>query len=329
MHRFLRRILLAVPALASAALAYAQTDPPPYRQDMPIRDSIMRLDGRTGDTSRSGDLFNMLNDTLPKRRYVAATFKSTRVISGQSVENQAAGVLDFIILHRFGQLNQGAQDFFGLDNANTRLGFEYGVVDWLTLGIGRSSYQKEYDGFARAKILRQTEGKGMPISLSYAGTAMVRSDNVNHADTLTEYFFSNRLSYCNQLLIARKFSERLSLQLTPSHVHYNLVRDDNDANDVFALGIGGRVKLTRRFALTGEYFYTIPGARLAGYRNSASIGVDIETGGHVFQLHFTNSVGMSERSFIGQTSDQWEDGGIHFGFNIHRVFTIVKPKEFR
>jgi hypothetical protein len=169
----------------------------------------------------------------------------------------------------------------------------------------------------------------MPVTLSYAGTVMTRTDDVKLLDSTAKYYFSNRVSYCNQLLIARKFSERFSLQLTPSHVHYNIVRNDKDANDVFAIGIGGRIKLTRRFALTGEYFYTIPGANLDGYHNAVSVGVDIETGGHVFQLHFTNSTGMSERTFIGQTTDTWGEGGIHLGFNISRVFTIVRPKEFR
>ncbi len=298
---------------------------------MPVRDPVIGTDTLKVtklDTSIGGS--GLLNDALlTKRDYTSATFKSTRVINGQSVEGEAAGVLNFIILHRFGTLQQGPRDLFGLDNANTRFGFEYGATDWLTLGVGRSSFQKEYDGFARIKLLRQTTDNHMPISLSYAGTVMTRSDEIKSEDTATKYFFSNRVTYCNQILIARKFSNRLSLQLSPSHVHYNLVRDANDANDVFALGIGGRVKLTRRFALTAEYFYTIPGAQWQGYHNSASIGVDIETGGHVFQFHITNSTGMSERTFIGQTADRWEDGGIHLGFNIHRVFTIVKPKEFR
>jgi hypothetical protein len=319
--------------VAGFTSVYGQTkESPAYQQERPIRDTAIRLDTLKGkgDTAVKSDLAAMLIDTaIALKIYTTATFKGTRVINGQSIENQAKGVLDFIILHRFGRLNQGARDFFGLDNANTRIGFEYGVTDWLTAGVGRSTYQKEYDGFLRARMLRQTEDNRMPVTLSYAGTAMVRSDEIQPPDTITEYFFSHRMTYSNQVLIARKFSERLSLQLTPSHVHYNLVRDDKDANDLFALGIGGRVKLTRRFALTAEYYYTIPGANLAGYRNSASLGVDIETGGHVFQLHFTNSTGMTERSFIGQTTEDWGDGGIHFGFNIHRVFTVVKPKEFR
>lgn len=273
------------------------------------------------------DLISLLHPKSRHHEFVESTFKSSRVINGQSVENQPAGKLDFIILHRFGAVNQGLRNFFGLDNAVTRIGFEYGLNNWLTLGIGRSTFQKEYDGYLRLKILQQTADNHMPISLSYAGTIMIRSDDISSPDTITPYFFSNRMSYCNQLLIARKFGDRFSLQLSPSHVHYNLVRDHDDANDLFALGIGGRLKLSELFAITAEYFYTISGANLKGYQDAASIGLDITTGGHVFQLQFSNATGLSERTFIGQTTDSWGDGGIHFGFNIHRAFTIVRPKE--
>ena len=289
------------------------------------------LHAQTDSTTTAGnDLSDVLaENSKPKKEYVTATFKATRVINGQSNEGLGAGVLDFIILHRFGTLDQGVQDFFGLDNANTRIGFDYGITDWLMVGVGRSSFQKEYDGFIKAKILRQTTDNRMPVSLSYAGTMMVRTDKITLADSTAEYYFSNRLSYANQLIIARKFNDWFSLQLTPSHVHYNIVKNPGDANDVLALGIGGRLKLTRRIALTGEWFYTLPGTKQPNTYNSLSVGFDIETGGHVFQLHFTNSTGMSERTFIGQTANDWGNGGIHFGFNLSRVFTIVKPKEFR
>lgn len=296
--------------------------------------SCILLSGQTlraqvADTAGSDDLSQLLQDGHQQKEYVTATFKSTRVINGQSNEGLGAGVLNFIILHRFGTLDQGISDFFGLDNANTRIGFDYGITDWLMVGVGRSSYQKEYDGSIKAKILRQTTDDRMPISLSYAGAMSVRTDAIVHADTVTPYYFSNRLFYANQLIITRKFSEVLSLQLTPSHVHYNLVPNTSDANDLFALGVGGRVKLSRRIAVTGEWFYTLPGTKMAGTRNALSVGFDIETGGHVFQLHFTNATGMSERTYLGQTTNDWGDGGIHFGFNINRVFTVVKPKEFR
>jgi hypothetical protein len=298
--------------LLGTAPALAQTDVPP-----PVTDTA-------GD-----DLMNMLSEGPRKREYVTATFKATRLINGHSVENTGKGVLDFRILHRFGTLNQGVKDFFGLDNAVTKLAFDYGVTDWLTVGIGRSTYEKEFDGYLKARLLRQGVGGGSPLSLSYVGGIYARSADVNNIPDTATYYFSNRVAYANQLLIARKFSDALSLQLMPSHVHYNLVPLSSDPNDVFALGIGGRIKLSRRISFNAEYYYQLNGARLSGTRNALALGFDIETGGHVFQLLFTNSTGMTERTFIGQTTGNWADGDIHFGFNISRVFTVVRPKETR
>lgn len=193
------------------------------------------------------------------------------------------------------------------------------------IGIGRSTFQKEVDGLIKIKILRQREGGGMPVSVSYLGNAGIQTADVAVPDG-KEYFFSNRVANANQLIIARKFSSGFSLQLMPTHVHYNLVPLAKDHNDVLAMGVAGRIKLNRRISFTGEYYYTIPEYELTGSRNALSLGFDIETGGHVFQLMFTNARGMSERTFVGQTTDDWGAGDIHFGFNISRVFTIVKPK---
>lgn len=279
------------------------------------------------DTS-GNDLMKMLEDepgAEATREYTTATFKATRIINGHSIENVGKGVLDFRILHRFGALNQSFRNFFGLDNANTKLAFDYGVTDWLMVGLARGTYDKEFDGFVKAKILRQQQGGGMPFSMSYVGAMSVRTIDVP-VPVGTEYYFTNRLAYVNQLLIARKFSNWLSLQLMPTHVHYNLVPTTAEPNDLFALGVGGRIKLNNRLALTGEYFYRFN--ELNGYHNSLSVGLDIETGGHVFQLMFSNATTLTERAFIGQTSGRWDKGDIHFGFNISRVFTIVKPKGF-
>lgn len=276
----------------------------------------------------SEDLMAMLDDNgAAKKEYTTATFKATRIINGHSIENVGEGVLDFRILHRFGPVNNGLSDFFGLDAANTNIGFDYGIKDWIMVGINRSTYQKEIQGFTKIKLLRQVEGKGMPVSISYAGA--VSAQTLPEDKTLTagrDYHFSNRLFFSNQLLIARKFSRSFSLQLMPTHIHYNLVPTVAEPNDVIALGVGGRLKLSNRMSLTGEYFYRFN--ELVGYHNSASIGLDIETGGHVFQLMFTNATATTERAFIGQSVDDWADGAIHFGFNISRVFTIKKPKGF-
>ena len=280
------------------------------------------------DAFAQDDLMDMLGDDEPTTEYTYATFKSTRVISGQSVENPAEGVLQFVVSHHFGRVNQGAYDLFGLDQATVKLDFQYGITDRLAVGIGRSSYQKTFDGFVKYKALRQSTGvKKMPITLSYVAGADLNSLKWQYPDR--DNHFSSRVSYFHQLLIARKFNEDLSLQLTPTVIHKNLVETTNDPNDIMALGAGGRYKLTQRFSLNAEYFYLITEETANEFENVLSIGVDIETGGHVFQLHFTNAQPMFERGFITETRGKWADGDVYFGFNINRVFTIKKPEEFR
>jgi hypothetical protein len=281
------------------------------------------------DSTDEKDLMSMLDEQNPKKSSlpVSATFKATRIVNAHSIENTAKGVLDFRILHRFGELKD-APNFFGLDGANTALELDYGVTNWLAVGISRSTYQKEYEGFAKARILRQTEDDHMPLSLSYVGTMSVQTMPAPTLPAGEEFFLSNRLYYSNQLLIARKFSKKFSLQLMPTIVHYNLVPTTDEPNNTLVAGIGGRIKLSNRISLTGEYFYRLESSELKGYHNALSFGIDIETGGHVFQLVFTNATAMSQRAVIGQTISDWGNGGVHFGFNISRVFTIVKPKGF-
>lgn len=273
------------------------------------------------------DLLSLLgNDDVTE--YATAAFKTNRVINLHSLESTAGGVLDFKINHRFGFINGGPYEFFGLDNAMMRLGFDYGITDQLTVGIGRSSFQKSFDGFLKYKILRQSTGKKvMPVTLAVLASSSLNS--VKWADPTRDNYFSSRLFYTYQLIVGRKFSDRLSLQLSPTLVHRNLVATRAEKNDVYALGAAGRIKLTNRLAINAEYIYVLPDQLGPDYHNSLSLGVDIETGGHVFQLHFTNSTSMIEKGFITETVGQWEKGGIHFGFNVSRVFTIVDRTKHR
>ncbi len=290
--------------------------------------------GITSSYAQADSLMDMLDKTAPpsKKETVSATFKATRIINGSSVESLGAGVLDFRIDHRFGQLSQGSQNFFGLDDATTRIGLDYGITKWLMVGIGHNTLNKEDDGFAKVKLLSQRK-EGMPISLSYFGNISIQTTPAPTLPTGDTWEYSNRLYFTNQVLIARKFNDWLSLQLMPTIVHYNLVDSNKSDNNTFAIGIGGRIKVSRRIAITGEYYYRLNNTDMlyngSKTYNSASIGIDIETGGHVFQLMLTNAPGMTERTFIGQTTDSWAKGNLHFGFNISRVFTVVKPKEFR
>ncbi|GGF29456.1 DUF5777 family beta-barrel protein [Echinicola rosea] len=246
------------------------------------------------------------------------TFKGTRLINGQTVETRGAGNLDFIISHRFGRVNSGAYNFFGLDDANTRLGLEYAFTDDLTVGIGRNSFQKVYDGFVKYRLLKQQQGKKqIPVTMTWYSNMSVNTFKRPELPMS----FERRLAYANQLLIARKFSEGLSLQLMPSYVHQNLVPTAMDRNDLFALGVGGRLKLTPRTSLNMEYYYRV-NPNDDGYYNALAIGFDIETGGHVFQLQLTNAQSMTETGFIPTTTGNFWDGDIHFGFNISRSFQL-------
>jgi hypothetical protein len=271
---------------------------------------------------------DLLGDDKPKTDYAYATFKTTRLVLGQSVENPATGTLQFLIEHNFGRVNQGAYEFFGLDQSTIRLGLEYGINDWLSVSAGRSSYQKTVDGAVKAKILRQSTGaRRMPLSLSLYSDLTV--NGVKWQNPERKNYFTSRLAYTSQILIARKFSNAVSFQLTPTFVHKNLVAKRADPNDILALGAGGRVKVTQRTSVNAEYFYVFNNNKDNNYQNALSFGVDIETGGHVFQFRITNAQPMFDRSFITETTGKWHKGDIYFGFTINRVFTIIKPNSFQ
>ncbi len=298
-----------------------------FRINPCVRCTIFALFLWSGICTAQEDLLSLLDEEEDRPQYVSASFKTNRIINLHSLENTPFGVLDFKISHRFGFINTGISDFFGLDDATIRLGLDYGLSDLLTIGIGRSSLDKTYDGFLKYKFIRQSEGsRKMPITAAFLLTSAVRT--AKSFDPNIEYSFTDRLFYSYQLLIGRKFNENFSLQIVPSLVHRNLVRNTDQSNDVYAIGLGGRYKLSRRLSINMEYIYLIPNQIDDTFKNSFSIGFDIETGGHVFQLHFTNSTSMIEKGFIAENTGDWGQGDIHFGFNISRVFTIVQPKNY-
>jgi hypothetical protein len=271
------------------------------------------------------DLFSE-QSTFSTRDIVTGTFKATRIVNGQSIENVGAGVLDFRILHRFGTINQGGYNFYGLDQATMRLGLDYGINSRLMVGIGRSTYEKQYDGFLKYRIIRQQSGeKNIPLSVSYAGTAIYKS--LKDAVTTYQPYVSDKFSFAHQVLVASKLNDYLSIQFTPTLIHYNMVEHKTIPNDFYSLGTGFRLRISPRVNITTEYYHRFD--KLTGYYDPLTIGVDIETGGHVFQLHVTNSTGMTERTFINETTGSWGKGDLRFGFNISRVFAVRKPKELR
>lgn len=262
----------------------------------------------------------------PKKEYVFNAFKSSRIIMSHSMEMLRPGVLDFRILHRFGNVNQGISQFFGLDQATIRLGLDYGISNHLTVGIGRGSYKKELDGFIKWRAIQQATGpKSLPFSVvAVAGSTLIGAP---WADPTRKNYFTSRMGYYGQVVLGRKFSEKLTLQLMPSYLHRNLVETVGDPNDMYAAGVGGRVKLSKRISLNVDYYYVVNQNPVRNLHNPLSLGLDIETGGHVFQLHFTNALGMNERVFLSETTNDWAEGDIQFGFNISRAFQIGKKKK--
>ena len=267
-------------------------------------------------------------DTTATDVTVESAFKSLKIVNLESTKLAAKGDFYFIVAHRFGFIDKGFDDFFGLDNANTQLKFLYGVNDWLTLHIGRSGFQETYDLAAKYRLYSQKEN-GFPVTIVGFNSVAINSELKE--EDYPNLKFENRLSYVAQVLISRKFSDKLSLEIAPSVFHENTLRDILDENNAvilpnpqdntqFAVGLGGRYKLTSRWSVNVDYAAHLNRASQSNYKNPLSIGVDLETGGHVFQMHFTNAQAMHETGYLGQTVGDWSKGEIAFGFNLVRVF---------
>lgn len=266
--------------------------------------------------------------------YTIATFKGTRLVNGHTIETKNAGSLEFIFQHRFGSLDGGLYEMFGLDEAYVRLGLDYGITDNLSVSIGRNSADKIMDGYLKYKLFRQSTGsKNMPFTVTALG-GVAYSIAPKKDDEPEGFQTVDRLAYTGQLLIARKITGALSLQLMPTFIHKNAVNKTAEKNDLIAIGVGGRLKLTKSVALTSEYYYRLdpPDNDLlasvgeAQRYNALGFGIDIETGGHVFQLVLTNTSSLTERTVISETHGDFFGGDIHLGFNVTRTFQLKKNK---
>ncbi|HLG41447.1 MAG TPA: DUF5777 family beta-barrel protein [Chitinophagaceae bacterium] len=297
MKNFLFRLFIASVALLGCSSLYAQDE----------------------------DLLKLVADDKPQKEIVKNAFKSPRIINGHSMEFLRPGTMDFRILHRFGQLDQGYKNFFGLDQASMRMGFDFGILKNLMVGVGRSTYKKELDAYFKYAPFLQSKGKAsFPFTIAIvSGMTM---DGMPWADPDRQNFFASRLGYYFQTIIGRMITEKLTLQLTPTLVHQNLVKLAADSNNIFALGMGGRFRLSRRISFTWDYYHVYNHLKDEDYQDPLSVGIDIETGGHIFQLHFSNSTGMNERAFITETTGKWDKMEIRFGFNLSRVFQLKKKK---
>jgi hypothetical protein len=268
------------------------------------------------------DLLDILDNETPENKaadIVTATFKGTRIINGHSIQNRKDKELEFIISHRFGRINLGFDELFGLDQSNIRFSLEYGLNDNLTAGFGRSSFEKTYDSFLKYSWIKQKTGENsFPFAVSLFGSVAVKT--IKDYDPADKRSFAESLFYVGQVLIARKVSPSFSFQITPTYVHRNTVRIDADPHDIFALGFGSRMKVSKRVSINGEYYYAFDESKSINARNSLAFGVDIETGGHVFQIILSNAITMIEKSFITETTGNFFGGDIHLGFNISRTF---------
>jgi len=294
--------------------------------------------------SRAQDDLSQLvdkNTQTPAKEYVSATFKGLRIINAQTNETCKKHNLQFNIQHRFGDVatdgKVNVHTFFGLDQASDiRFSFDYGITDNLQVGVGRSRgldpYTELYDGNIKYKLLRQTTNNKMPLSVTLFGIAAV-SGRASSPDTASDAYYQNnwwyRWSYVTQAVIARKFSPSISFELVPTWSHRNYVAY-NDENDFFSLGIGGRVKVTKRMAIIADYYYNFSNYRQTAknsngdklYYDPLSVGVEFETGGHVFQLMFTNSRGILENTYLPTTQSNWAKGEFRWGFNLTRNFAF-------
>lgn len=286
--------------------------------------SLLAVAGYLPAKAQDSSLLKLLNDSMDMRQgpaLVTGTFKATQLVNLPTTESPGKRSLQFLIMHRFGKLNDGAYALFGLDNAEIRFGLDYGITDRLTVGIGRSSFDKTFDGSVKYKLLQQSTS-GMPVTLSAYG--VITNYTLRYSDK--PYLNARyRTSYTTQLLLARKFSRNLSLLLSPSLTHMNMVPTPQDKNDLFTLSAGGRLKITRRMAISAEYNYLFANQVVStDVSRSLSFGWDIETGGHVFQLVFTNSRGMIGPYYLAKSTGTWGNGDIYFGFNISRSFNWNK-----
>lgn len=263
------------------------------------------------------DLLNELDSIATPNEVVTSAFKSLKIVNLESTKLASKGDLYFVVAHRFGYFNNGFEDFFGLDEANTRLQFVYGLTDGISVHASRSGFQKSYEFAVKYRLLSQ-KTTGSPFEIVGFNSLAINTelDKV----LLPKIEFSDRLSYVNQILISRKFNDKLSLEMAPTYFHENYVSNNSQDNSQFALGLGGRYKLTKRWSFNMDYAAHLNRANNSVFKNPLSIGFDLETGGHVFQMHFSNSQAMHESGYLGNTAGNWGDGQIAFGFNLVRVF---------
>ena len=263
------------------------------------------------------DLLNEIDTDSSITEYATAAFKGLKIVNFESTKLVAKNEFSLVVAHRFGSIENGFDSFFGLDDAVTKLNFIYGFTDAINIGVSRSSFQKTYEVSAKYRLLRQ-ENNGFPFTV--VGFNAILINTALDKDNLPKLEFKHRLGYTVQAIVSRKVNSKLSFALIPTFFHDNYVVYNSQDNAQFALGFGGRYKLAKRWSLNADYGWHLNRGTDSPFKNPLSIGIDLETGGHVFQMHFTNAQAMNTNGFIGQGTGDWNDGNIYFGFNLSRVF---------
>lgn len=268
-----------------------------------------------------------LDDVPQESMPVKQAFNGSYLINNHSSNVLEKGRLNVLILHRFGEVSDGAFNAYGLDYAAIRLGFEYGISDKLTAGLGRSSVGKNYDGYLKYRIKTQQTGgeKNFPVSIvgfssvAFSAVELQRQNAIQDNDQ-----FTNQLVYTTELIVSRQFSEKFSFELIPALVHRNSVASSEYNNKVYTLSAGGRLKVSNRMHVIADYGYVFNNS---AFENPLALGIDIVTGGHIFQLYATNSVGMIEKEFLTGTTGKIGEGNIRIGFTISRSFMLKHKVE--
>ncbi len=256
-------------------------------------------------------------DTIAPQETTQATFIGLQICNMQSTKMPAKKELYAVISHRFGDLQYGFNNFFGLDEAVTKLGMIYGVTDWLSLAASRHTYHKLYELTAKYRLAAQEEN-GFPVTIAGYNTWDINSEL--DKEVYPGLKASHRYAFSSQLLISRKLGERVSLELAPVYVHKNLYEPGQENKDQFVLAAGGRCKITKRMSLNLEYGARFNSPETVIYKNPLAVGLDIDTGGHIFQLVFSNSQAMNDVSYFTNAAGDWNTRSIFFGFNLYRVF---------
>ncbi|MEC4049450.1 DUF5777 family beta-barrel protein [Flavobacterium sp. SUN046] len=273
-----------------------------------------------GIANAQDDLMKELDATKSdKKEITSAAFKGLQVVNMQSTKLPVKGEFYFLVSHRFGDLTYGLDNFYGLDGAYTKLGGIYGVTDWLSLGLSRHTFQKTYEFAAKYKLANQ-EDDGFPVTIVGYNTMDIRSDL--KTALYPDLKANDRYAYSTQLIVSRKINSSLSLQVNPMFIHKNLYDELDDQKNTFLLGTGARCKVSKRISINLDYAarLNLPEGYNYPYHNPISLGMDIETGGHVFQLVFSNSQAMNDVSYYTSAAGITGGRGIFFGFNMYRVF---------